>query len=199
MTAIQAQEIAGDPTRGIHLECVETVLVKFTVSKKEEVLSLIPARKRLNQAELDAKHIEEAKDEVKAGRVAARKLQRGSIRPGHYDTGVEVYHQELGVGSPTLAECLMKAGYGFRDVHFFEQRKGKNVSYVVVFGFVWDEPNAENVSMLQRLYAHYAAGSWTTYIWDNPNLTTTVNHTNLVRNELPSRKIIATKKYLFIA
>lgn len=186
-----------DPKEGINLEYVETVLIKFTLASRDEVLSGIPERKRLSQVDLDMKHIEEAKDLVKQNRIAERKLQRGSIRPGHYDTGVEVYHCEADVGSPTLAECLMKEGYGFRDVHFFKQLKGRPL-YVVVFGFEWNTENVEDVADLQKKFAHYAGNSWTTSVWDNPNLTSTVNLTNRIRGVRPTRKVIAAKKHLFI-
>jgi hypothetical protein len=113
------------------------------------------------------------------------------------DTGVEVYHEITGVSTPTLGEGLMRNGYGFRDVHFFPQQKGRANLLVVVFAFEWAAPQAENVQELQKLFAHYAASSWTVSIWDNPNLTATVNCTKRVR-ERSTKKVVAGARYLRI-
>ncbi|MBX4189161.1 hypothetical protein KW785_01030 [Candidatus Parcubacteria bacterium] len=78
-------------------------------------------------------------------------------------------------------------------MHF--TRAGKY--YVIVFGFDYSKPSGEDLADLQKKFAHYACNSWTAFVWDNPNLTTTVNFIKRVRARA-TKKIVASGKYLGI-
>ncbi|MDB5194554.1 MAG: hypothetical protein JWN50_568 [Parcubacteria group bacterium] len=198
-TAEQAESVrnATQANKGLELEYVETMLLKFTLGTREEVLPGIPEIRRDSQRELDNQHLTELEHEEQDIRVANRKAMRGRVRPGHIDTGFPVYNREEGVSVPTLAEGLMRNGYGFRDVHFFEQKKGRSL-WVVVFAFEFGKPNAENVDELTKMYAQYAANSYTADVWDNPTLTSTVNLTRRQRGRARRKVVVASGKYVRI-
>lgn len=163
----------GGNTMSSNTKLQSTVIVKFSLSKRELVPAGIPEKSARERGAHDAKRVGEALEQG-----TPELAEQGRVRAGVVDTGEQIVEQK-NVSALKLELTLFANGYILSDLHWFEKkpsdpRKGKSKFVVCA---TYTRP-ADKPTITLGLHTALTSVTWgQVYVWKNPNGTNTINLT----------------------